>query len=232
MKNSFSTLLAPSLLAATGLAIASSTLTATPAQAIQLSFSNISHNKVADAAIGEAQLFVNVTDASGTENPFATQALFSFSNIGPAASSITRVYFDDGRNSVLSGIAQIFNGSGVSFSAGAKPPNLPAGQNISFSTDFSAGSNSPVQPNGVNPGESLGILFNLQNGSNLQSVINQLASSDLRVGIHVQGFAGGGSESFVNNKPQPVPEPGTMAATGLIVAGYGLLKKKVLKRGV
>jgi len=230
MKNSFSTLLAPSLVAATGLAIASSTLTATPAQAIQLSFSNISHNKVADAAIGEAQLFVNVTDASGTENPFATQALFSFSNIGPAASSITDIYFDDGRNSVLSGIAQIFNRPGVSFSAGATPPNLPAGRNINFSTTFSADSNSPVQPNGVNPGESLGILFNLQNGSNLQSVINELASSDLRVGIHVQGFTSGGSESFVNNKPQPVPEPGTMAATGLIAAGYGLLKKKVLKR--
>ena len=63
---------------------------------------------------------------------------------------------------------------------------------------------------GVNPGESLGILFDLQPGSAFGDVLAQLVSGELRIGIHVQGFASGGSESMVN-----VPEPGTGVLLGL-----------------
>jgi hypothetical protein len=55
--------------------------------------------ELADGAIGEAQLFVELTD-------LGSQVEFTFTNIGPDASSITDVYFDDG---TLLGIAEITN---------------------------------------------------------------------------------------------------------------------------
>jgi len=44
-------------------------------------------------------------------------------------------------------------------------------------------------------------------------VLGELADGTLRIGIHVQGFATGGSESFVN---VPLPEPATF---GLLALG-------------
>jgi hypothetical protein len=86
-------------------------------------FKCISNNKGGDAAIGEAQLFVDVSEYGNG------QVLFLFRNVGSAASSITDVYFDDG---TLLGIAEIVNGDRVKFSQGASPGDLPAGNNIGF----------------------------------------------------------------------------------------------------
>ncbi len=173
------------------------------------SFGNITGNDVNDAANGESQLFVEV-DAVGL-----TQVSFTFTNTGPHAMSITDVYFDDG---TLLGIATIINGgSGVSFATGAAPPNLPGGNTLSpafvTTAGFSADSNPPAQPNGVNPGEWLTVVFNLLPGVTYADTINALNTTGdhLRIGIHVQGFAGGGSESFVNN----VPVPGSLALAGV-----------------
>ena len=156
----------------------------------------ITNNNAADAGIGEAQLFVEVIDAG------ADQVTFRFMNTGPQACSIADVYFDDG---TLLGIADIINSSGVSFSQGATPHNLPGGNNVSpaFETteDFSADSDPPVQPNGVNPGEQLSIVFDLKDGKAYSDVLDDLNSGDLRIGIHVQAFESGASESFVNNGP-------------------------------
>ena len=177
-------------------------------------FGNISNNNVGDALIGEAQLLVDVlADALGDN-----QVIFQFRNIGPDASSITDVYFDNG---TLLGIASIDNGDpGVSFSQHATPGNLPAANMIDppFETTagFSADSDAPPQPLGVNPGEMVGITFDLQGGGTVQDILDELADGRIRIGIHVQGFDGGGSESFVH-----VPEPTTLilvalGATGII----------------
>lgn len=190
-----------------------------PVQAgFTLGFNNITNNNVANAAAGEAQLSVEV-------NAFGNQVDFIFRNVGPAASSITDVYFDDGPPNTLLSIASVINGPGVSFSQGASPGNLPGGNNASppFQTTvgFSADSNPPVQPNGVNPGEEVTIRFNLVSGksfADVQNAITQGGASGLRVGIHVQGFAGGGSESFVNDGPQAVPAP-----SGIVLALSGLV---------
>ncbi len=185
-------------------------LGATPAPALILPFGCITQNLAGNCALGEAQLTVEVT------NPLANVVRFQFANAGPGASSITDVYFDDAENGALLQISVILDAAPfVDFEMGATPTNLPgASQAIprfETTSGFSADSESPTQPSGVNPGESLGILFSLRPGKSFADVLTHLGDGSLRIGIHVQGFTGGGSESFVN-----VPEPG---AAGLVALG-------------
>lgn len=193
-----------------------------------------------NATTGEAQLGVEVSEVEDEAN----QVDFRFYNIGPKASSICDIYFDDG---TLLGISDIFNSTGVSFSEGATPPSLPGGNSIDFNgspgTFFTADSNPEVQPNGVNPNESVTIRFNLIDSQTYSSIISAilLAQQDplhdqtggLRIGIHVQGFENGGSESFVNSGGEGpsegsggggVPEPATLAIWGLGLGIAGLVK--------
>ena len=175
-------------------------------------FVNITNNNAGNAAVGEAQLSVDITDPGGS------QVLFTFANAGPAASSIADVYFDDG---ILLAMVGIDNGDpGVDFAQGASPPNLPGGNGISpaFSATFSADSNPPAQPNGVGPGESLGVLFSLKPGNVFADVLDNMDDKSLRIGIHVQGFANGGSEAFItdgNGEQVPVPGSVLLGAIGL-----------------
>jgi hypothetical protein len=206
-----------------------------PAQAILFGFDCIitEDTNLGDAEIGEAQFFVDVTDAGNS------QVLFTFTNTGPEASSITDVYFDNGS---LLGIASIDNSDpGVSFSQDANPPDVPGGNSIdppfNVTEGFLADSDSPPPKKGVNPGENLGILFDLQPGKTFGDIfveINVMNPALLRIGIHVQDFDSGGSESFINNTTgggvtvPPIPEPTTIVlmSCGLI----GLLGVAVRKR--
>jgi len=184
---------------------------ATSAQAMTYGFTCITNTVAADCATGETQLAVEALDIGGG------QVRFNFTNTGSNNSSIADVYFDDG--SLLS-IATIINDPGfVEFSQFATPQNLPGANLISppfvTTTGFSADSNPPVQPMGVNPGEALGIIFDLDTGKTYANVLNDLGTGALRVGIHVQGYSDGGSESFVNI----VPEPGSVFLIGLGLLG-------------
>lgn len=199
------------------------------------SFVNITNNNAGDAAIGEAQLFVELFDDSYPDvDP--GQIKFAFSNIGHAASSITDVYFDDG---ALLGIASIVNTPGlVVFSQLATPANLPGGNTASppfvTTAGFSADSDPPVQPLGVNPGEFLGIIFDLQADRDFADVVDNLASGALRIGIHVQGFPNGGSESFINNGivdgngngNGKIPAPGALVLGAIGMGCVGWLRRR------
>lgn len=204
-------------------------VTGLPAHAslVTYGFENITNNNPVDAATGEAQFFVDVTN----DGVGAGQVAFKFYNIGPLASSITDVYFDDG---TLLGIASVVDGAGVDFEQGASPGDLPGGNLVGFSATagFTADSEPPAQPNGANPGEFVTIIFNLQAGKAFADVINALAldpvvTGSLWMGIHVQGFTGGGSEGFVNGDPgNPIPEPATMLLFGIGLIGFARYSRK------
>jgi hypothetical protein len=179
-----------------------------------------SNTNAANVATGAAQLFVRVS-----EGPGANQATFRFVNTGPNASSITDIYFDDGSLLGLASIAD--SGAGVDFSQFASPPNLPAGNDCTPDFEVTAGfladSNPPTQPNGVNaPAEWLDITFNLQGGQTFDDVVAELGTGALRIGIHVQGFANGGSESFINSPSTAVnlSSLGATAARGQVTLAW------------
>lgn len=186
------------------------------------SFNGVTSNDATNVAIGESQMSLTVLDSGGG---FVT---FEFSNSGPAASSITDIYFDDSVDPALfsTSISSIDDsGAGVSFSELAAPGNLPGGSMIGFSATkgLTADSDPPVSINGINPGETVGVTLELANGHAFSDVNSALADGSLRVGIHVQAFADGGSESFVNTpggSPPAVPEPGSMAIFGIGLAGF------------
>ena len=170
-------------------------------------FSCITNNSPENCSILDAQIQMEVTAFS------ATQVRFDFRNTGSQDSSIADVYFDDLLIPLLGTPATIVNGSGVSFSAGCSPGDLPGGNPFGFASSYCADSDSPTQPNGVNPGETLGLIYTLQGGATFANVIGALNSDDFVVGIHVQGFANGGSEAAVSDAS--VPEPSTLLLSGL-----------------
>ncbi len=181
----------------------------TPAKT--LGFGGCSQNNPTDTQIGVTQFFVDVypwgTNPVPNNN---TQALFVIRNTGPAKAIIAEVYFDDG---VLLGISGLFDkddptpagssNTGVDFSIGANPPNLPSpncvnppfGNLVVYSADA-----DPAGPKwGIGPGEILGVLFNLQPGKTFGDLVAGLNSGIVRIGLHAIAYDSGGSESFVSN---------------------------------
>ncbi len=183
------------------------------------------------------QLSVNVTPGPGSN-----QVKFTFINDAAGdPSSTTGLYFDDG---ALFGISNIDNSDpGVSFINPATSPAEFKGANtvnppFVTSTGFSAQSTSPPYHDGVNPGESVGIVFDLKAGKTFADVIDAIYlgftdpadytgvgswyDESLRIGINVQGIGPNDeSDSYILT---PVPGAVLLGLLGLSVAGVKLRK--------
>ena len=180
----------------------------------------------------------------------ANQAYFLFRNSGPTAWSVTDIYFDDaaGNAASLAGIAAVidddsyfsFNGqrlyghTGVVFTRGASPSNLPQSEVLSPPFETTAGlstdSDSPVVANGIDPGEWLGVVVDLIVGCDLSDAQSALESGLLRIGIQAQAVGPGTQRDSFVTRPTSVPDGSTTAALlGLAVLGLEGLRCKRVK---
>ncbi len=176
--------------------------------AFTLTFDCITYNSGDDCAIGEAQFSVKSTKLD------TDKVLFTFFNQGLNESFISNIYISD--TSIIDSpyLVDADDGVGgdpnVDFLIGSNPANLPGSNSLSDPLISGiAFSNEHGASNGIHISESLEILFMLTSGSSYDDLLNSVTDGTFRIGIHSQGFYGGGSESFVS-KISPVPIPFTV----------------------
>lgn len=213
-------------------------LGAAQAHALRFSFENITNSIASDAAAGESQLYMVIDPVDDTE-----QVLFTFGvddNTDPYADMfIEGIYFDD--DGTLFSFDYFNESPGVQFTGNEEetvsPGDLPGGQALDppfiATRKFSADADAPSPQNGINPGETLGMAFSLQDSLDYDGLIRSLSlggnDGGLRVGLKVQGFESGGSEGFVNNS-NPVPEPASMLLLGSGLMGLAVIGRRKLKK--
>ncbi len=182
-------------------------LAAQAAFAASYGFTRITGNSSSDVA---SQMSVDVTDIGGGQVQFRF-----FNNVG-IASSICDIYFD--ADGVLNSIASITGSSGVSFSEGASPANLPGGNGISpgFEASLSADSASPTTQNGVNSAsEWVNMILNLESGQSFGDLISALNSGAVRLGLHAQAIGSDGQSDGFVNRVVPVPAALMLGSLGM-----------------
>ncbi len=161
----------------------------------------------------DLDLYVEVVDRE-------SQVDFIFHNESIIDCSIARIYFEG--SSFLS-FAEMIEGPGTSFNPSATPAKLPGANLLEPSLlttyEVSFDSDPAVPYNGINPGEWVMTTFDLINSGTFQSVVDELNTGVLWIGVHVIALPDGSSESAI-----AVPEP---AALFLLCFGaLALLRKR------
>ena len=187
-------------------------------------------------AVGESAFYVTVSDPG-----VAGQVLFTFGvragcpyilpdGTEDLSYNIDGVYFYDGAL-LDEGIVDFIDADdgvggdpGVDFEVPASPAHLPGydpGPLLSVIAD--ADGDTPVgglKGNGVNVGETLGVLFALDPGKTYADVIGGMNAGTIVVGIHTQGF-GEYSEGFIT-----VPAPGALLLGSLGLGLVGQVRRR------
>jgi hypothetical protein len=193
---------------------------AVPAGADTFKFFGVSIPPTGNTVIGETQFTVDVT-AHGTD-----QVKFRFENDVGEPCSITDVYFADGTHFETTGVI-IDESEGVDFEIGADPGHPPGASGFESPMQFfAADSEQPVPQNGVDANsEWLDIIFTLQSGQTIDTVLGDIRSGDLRIALHSQAYTDGGDETFTT---VPIPASVLLLGSGLIGL-VGFRRKKIAK---
>lgn len=173
--------------------------------------------------VGESQLYMDVTLLE------MNQVSLVFKNDGLEDSVVTRIYFDFTPELNLN-LVSINDGNGVAFKATpVNPKNLPAGRGMEslFVSDLGVASYNPSPKNGINPNDNLELIMSYDES---YDILGALGNEDLRVGLHVQSFEGGHSESFVNVIPEPSTLP-LFCLGSLALRWLRIKRSRRVKRG-
>lgn len=165
-----------------------------------------------------SQLVLDVLD-------YGTEVGLKVTNNGPIDSTIAAFYVDDnvGRFDAITD----YVGTGI-VEFGPPPPgpdDLPAGDSVSFVSDFTATADPPPATFGVDPGEMFELRLSLAGGATAADVIADLTSGAMAVGLHVVSIGiVGGSESFVTQGR--IPTPGAIALSVCALACLPLVRRR------
>ena len=158
---------------------------------------------------------------------------FKFFNNAGISSSITDIYFDLGTTNMFSKISMyadsdIGSATGVVFDNAATPANLPSGNTIGFTADYSG--DSPTPAKGVDKlGEWVTYMGVLSAGKSFDALIEALKSGDFMVGLHVQSIGQTGqSDSYVNQVAavSAVPLPAAAWLFGSALMGFVIVSNR------
>lgn len=215
----------------------------TEARAELYPFEAVSWNSgVSTANAMAAQLSLEVIDYGTPDTGDPYQVEFKFNNnilpyqVVPGETGIiTGLAFEDGTLLDIAVIKPYLSGPGsqVDFVADPSPPAGTWGLGFDVSHYFLADAEPPSPANGVNPGEAVGIVFDLLDGKDFDAVIAALnqgftgpivSGESLRIGIHVQnlGDRGDYSDAFILT-----PEPGSLLLGSI---GIGMVIARCRKR--
>lgn len=191
---------------------------------VTYSFQHVTANHPGDAAIGEFQLSMEVS-------PTANGVQFTFHNDGPDPSVITQIYFYDGLLLDLSSIDNTCDGVTLIEEEGnlGHLPGFEPDEEVLIVYGAADRLTQGGISNGVDagqPGEWVTIHWTLQEGGDFETLLDLMAQQEVVIGVHVQAFNSGGSESFINNLHYNlVPEPVT-----LLLLGFGSLTLLLKRR--
>ncbi|MHC4976568.1 MAG: hypothetical protein ACYTF7_08175 [Planctomycetota bacterium] len=205
-----------------GVAIASAMLVASQTHAAMVGLEPVSMNNEINAQTAAAQIGFDFLDLGADLISGLSQVQITITNDGDEDSSVTTVMFDTDMFASVDDMTSPDDGVEFDFT---NKKVLPGGKKFGFepTAGLSIRSTAPVRPNGIDQGESLVLTLTMREGYDWSDLVDQIFDGSTRIGIHVQGFEDGGSETFMNELVL-IPTPGAMGT--LALAGLAAVRRR------